>query len=122
MANPLLEAGQSHMAQITPTPSRYARHLPLKGERKGAKLAAGVSSPPSNVGEVACEARWSGGANRRPSFPQERESRRRGEPLPVPLHRLRIAQLNRQFARQHAQGFGGRARAHGEHGLLGDAG
>ncbi|THF55739.1 DUF521 domain-containing protein [Mesorhizobium composti] len=55
MAGEVSEAG-------TPTPSCFASHLsPLKGERKGAKLAAGISSPPSNGGEVACEARRSGG-------------------------------------------------------------
>ncbi|MEP9397729.1 ATP-dependent helicase HrpB [Mesorhizobium sp. KR2-14] len=50
------------MARLTPTPPRSARHLsPSKGERKGAKLADGVSSPPSSGGEVASEARRSGG-------------------------------------------------------------
>jgi len=47
---------------ITPTPSCFASHLsPSKRERKSAKLAAGISSPPSNGGEVACEARRSEG-------------------------------------------------------------
>ena len=57
-----LWGGQSHMARVTPTPPRSARHLsPSKGERKGARLAAGVSSPPSIGGEVVREARRSGG-------------------------------------------------------------
>ena len=57
-----LRAEQSHMARQTPTPPSFARHLsPSKGERKGASLADGISSPPSIGGEVAREARRSGG-------------------------------------------------------------
>ncbi|MEP9396794.1 ligase-associated DNA damage response DEXH box helicase [Mesorhizobium sp. KR2-14] len=59
--SPLREE-QSDTARLTPTPPRFAQHLsPSKGERKGAKLADGVSSPPSSGGEVAREARRSGG-------------------------------------------------------------
>jgi hypothetical protein len=55
-ADPTTGGGIAHNASSlsTPTPSRFARHLsPSEGERKGAKLAAGPSSPPSIGGEVA---------------------------------------------------------------------
>jgi len=54
-----LKGGQSDMAGLTPTPPRGA--CPRAWERKGARHAAGVSSPPSSGGEVAREARRSGG-------------------------------------------------------------
>ncbi|MGB3899163.1 MAG: DUF3445 domain-containing protein [Mesorhizobium sp.] len=53
-------SAQSQRAQPTPTPPRSAQHLsPSKGERKGA--TPDISSPPSNGGEVVCEANRSGG-------------------------------------------------------------
>jgi predicted aconitase/predicted aconitase with swiveling domain len=56
-----LAAGESGNV-ATPTPVGFADQLsPSKGERKGAKLAAGISSPPSSGGEVVCEANRSGG-------------------------------------------------------------
>jgi hypothetical protein len=40
--------------ESTPTPVRFANHLsPCPGERKGARLAAGISSTSRSGGEVA---------------------------------------------------------------------
>jgi hypothetical protein len=40
--------------ESTPTPVRFANHLsPCPGERKGARLAVGISSTPRSGGEVA---------------------------------------------------------------------
>jgi hypothetical protein len=48
---------------VTPAPPRFARHVSstFMRERKGDELAARASSPPSIGGEVASEARRSGG-------------------------------------------------------------
>jgi len=76
-----LWGGRSDIVAPTPTPPRFARHLsPSKGERKGAKHAAGVSSPPSIGGEVAREARRSGDRSLHATTQPQRDPRPAGDP------------------------------------------